>query len=410
MSPVPFSIVCLTIGLVGLGLFLRERRRSATLAATGNQLETDLSDILTNLSSGLMIVDRHGLIERVNPAGRRILGIGTEARGRTLNDVLDVGHFEFTRSVAHVLTGGDRIQRREIEIRADGVALPVGVSVNPLGGDEDVQGAVALFQDLTEVKRLRRQKRESDRLAALGQLSAGIAHEIRNPLGSIRGCAEMLASDQISRDRDERLLNLILKESGRVNRIITDFLAFARSPKAQQKLIALADLMEEVAMICRIDASGSGKGAGRVEVDVVPKDMLLYADEEQIKQVLINLCQNARDASGPEGHVRMEAELDVAGKVARLRVRDDGPGVPPDRQAEVFEPFQTTKPAGTGLGLAIVRRIVTAHDGEISVGTDRSGGAVFTAELPLGENVRARSGDFLEDVLDSLEQAPANGA
>ena len=390
------------LSLLGCSVYFlrRERSRNRAIGRSHHKLETDMANIMSNLSSGLMIVSRRGMIERVNPAAARILGVDEAALdAKAMHDVLQPGHFEFARSVAHVLSGGEQILRREIEIRTSERTLPIGVSVSPLGDEDDVQGAVAIFQDLSDVKRLRRQKRESDRLAALGELSAGIAHEIRNPLGSIRGCAEMLAGDAEAQGRDPRLLNLILKESRRVNRIISDFLTFARQPATRPTLVVARDLLEEVALMSGICENGF-TGKARVGVRAVPDDMLLYVDEGQIKQVMLNLCQNACDAAGDSGDIRLEAVLDVPEKLAYLRVRDNGPGVPLQDLEKIFEPFHTTKKTGTGLGLAIARRIAVAHRGDLSVRNAKSGGAVFTLSLPLSDSRPTGDRDLVQDLIE----------
>jgi two-component system, NtrC family, sensor histidine kinase PilS len=378
-----FSIVVLGLLAVAAYMWQRMDRKNRHLQANCKQARSDLDYITDCLNSGLMIVGRQGQIETINPAAANILDLNDpEPVGKSINDILQSGHYEFTRCIAHVLSGGESIHRREIEITRGDAKMPVGISVNRMGDEYDGLGAVAIFQDLSDVVRMREQVREADRLAAVGELSASIAHEIRNPLGSIRGSAEMLAADLDLDGSDQKLLQLILKESRRVNNIITNFLAYARQPLMNPTLIGIQGLFEDLALQTRMNGERTTQSV-RIAVDVFPDDMLLFADEEQLRQVMLNLAQNAVEACGPHGEIWLEAELDVPGKQALLRVRDNGPGVPIETRERIFEPFHTDKQAGTGLGLPIVKRIVLAHGGVIRIKDARDGGAVFEVVLPL---------------------------
>lgn len=378
--------ICLFLGAAAVYARHRLGKTLANLQANCLQARSDLDCIANGMSSGMMIVDRHGLIQKINPAALRILAIRDPIpAGRAINDVLSAGHYEFTRCIAHVLSGGEAIHRREIELHLQGDRAPVGVSVNNLGEDNENLGAVALFQDLSEVKRMREQIREADRLAAIGELSASIAHEIRNPLCSIRGSAEILASDLKLDDNEAKLMQLILKESRRVNTIITNFLAFARQPLMNPSLIDVPAFMQELALQIRFNDAGTANSL-HIAVDVFPEDMLLYADEEQLRQVILNLARNAIEATGDGAEILLQAELDVPGKQAILRVRDNGPGVPAEERERIFEPFHTGRSVGTGLGLPIVKRIVVAHGGRVHVADGQDGGAVFEVHLPLSRS------------------------
>ncbi len=362
----------------------RARAEARTALTRERELRTDLRHVLTNLGSGLVISDRHGVIQRANPAAARILGVSEEAlTGQTVADAFDEGRREFARAVVQVLAGGETVARREILLTLpDGRRLPAGISVHPVRDDAgNPAGAVAIFQDLSEVNALRERMRENDRLAAIGELSASIAHEIRNPLGSIRGSAELLAAELKVGGQEQRLLALILKESERVNRIVSDFLAYARLRPTVRQLSELKPFLEEFAFQVRMHQQG--REGLRIVAEIQPDDLLVLMDPEQMQQVLLNLSLNACEAMGGRGTLTLSATLDDDNTVCRLVVADTGPGIAPEVRDTLFRPFVTTKTGGTGLGLPVVQRIVQAHGGVIQVGAGPDGGAEFRIDLPL---------------------------
>jgi len=378
------SGLLLIAGAVLLRRLTLARAACRTALIRERALRSDLRNVLANLGSGLVIVDRRGVIQRANPAAARILGVcEQDLGGQTVADAFDQGRREFARAVVQVLAGGEAVARREIRLDLpDGRQPTVGISVHPVRDEAGREaGAVAIFQDLSEVIALRERMRESDRLAAIGELSASIAHEIRNPLGSIRGSAELLAAELEVGGQEQRLLGLILKESERVNRIVSDFLAFARLRPTVRQLSELKPFLEDVAFQVRMHQQG------REGLDVVtaiePEDLLVLMDPEQMQQVLLNLSLNACEAMGGRGTLTLRASLDDDNTVCRLVVADTGPGVAPEVRDTLFRPFVTTKAGGTGLGLPVVQRIVLAHGGDVRVGGGPDGGAEFRIDLPL---------------------------
>jgi two-component system sensor histidine kinase PilS (NtrC family) len=258
-------------------------------------------------------------------------------------------------------------------------------------------GHVVIFQDVTDVVRMERELRHRERLAAVGELAAGMAHEVRNPLAAISGCVEMLRALNRERSDDaeqERLMGIVLREIERLDALIADFLQFARPGPPKLEQVALRPLLAEVAEMCR---AGCPIGV-RVEVDAAP-ELGAWADATQLRQVLWNLVRNAVHAVEDRGCIRIAAALapgqlpqavspeDRSGSAERrdaveIVVADDGPGVAPEALERIFDPFFTTKAAGTGLGLATVHRIVTAHGGAVSVDATPGGGATFRVLLP----------------------------
>ena len=339
----------------------------------------ELESVLDGLSSGLLVTGADGAILRCNPAAARLLGWqcppppGTRlavAAGEGLAPLVDL--------TAAVLLSGREARRCEIEaVRPDGTAFPLGISAVPLAGPDGPAAVVSVFQDLTEVHRLRERMREQDRLATIGELAAALAHEIRNPLGSIRGSAELLVGSAPVSAEDRQLLELILRESERVNRLMEDFLHYARHRPPAHLPLPLAELLDEVAAALAVrDDLPAGWELRRD----VPEDLTLHADRDQVRQVLENLLVNAVQAA-PGRPVTVTAREAGEG-MCRLEVRDEGPGVPPEERERIFRPFVTSKPAGTGLGLAIARRIARAHGGDLVCAGEPGEGGVFHLVLP----------------------------
>jgi two-component system sensor histidine kinase PilS (NtrC family) len=385
LSILVVSVLALAVTSVLAVVWRREKAERCREAGRAEALAADLRNVLDNLSSGLAILDRHGVIRRLNPAAQSILGLD-EGRvlGLSMTDAFADGLHDFTRALAQVLAGGGPVLRREIRLRREGEAdLPVGVSVNPvLAADGSLAGVVAIFQDLTDINRMRARMREADQLAAVGELSAGIAHEIRNPLGSIRGSVEILAGELDLGAQERELMELILRESRRVNDIITDFLAFARPRPVQPSLVEMRPFLDEVALQLRMHLEARA-GATEVVHAVEPEDMLILMDAEQIQQVLLNLAMNAFAAMDYAGTLTLGAELDELNTACLLTVSDTGPGVPDECRDALYKPFFTKRKGGTGLGLSVAKRIVHDHDGQIELVSPPGAGAVFRITLPL---------------------------
>ncbi len=394
MSNFSATLLCALLGascaLAVLGWRISiSRHRQAKLQLDHTRRE--IAGILDNLGSGLIILDRTGAVRRFNNSARRILGIsGGDPAGMGHREALGEAAAEFSVCLAKVLESGLPLVREEVRIDRGPVSdVPVGVTVTPiLDGEQAVEGVMAIFQDLTEVVRMRDRIRESDRLAAVGELSASIAHEIRNPLGSIRGSAELLAAELKLDGSRQRLLDLILKESGRVNQIISDFLGFARLRPTRTRPVNICEFIEQVVFQIRLQVQGR---AGDVDIALAVPDQerILALDEEQMTQVFLNLALNACEAMEYRGRLLISVADGSAAGECLLSVEDDGPGIPVANRVEIFKPFFTTRKGGTGLGLPMVARIVSAHGGNIKVDESRYGGAGFRMELPLSAAIPA---------------------
>jgi len=273
------------------------------------------------------------------------------------------------------------LERADLTIKAGSQELSIGVTVSPLRDVRDqMLGRVVNFQDLTELRRLEQQHLRSERLVTVGQLAAGIAHEIRNPLASISGSIELLKQTPQTSEEDRTLMTIVHREITRLNVLIGDLLDYANPRPPQAVDFDLGILIEETLQVARGDQAFA-------EVDVsaeVAKPLALHADPAKLRQVLWNLLRNAADAAATGGkHVTITARDDVSG--VTVTVADDGAGIARKHIARIFDPFFTTKSKGTGLGLAMCHAIVSEHGGRIEVESDVGKGTKMVVRLPRPE-------------------------
>lgn len=353
------------------------------------QLSTD--QIVSNMSSGLIVADMSGEILSVNPAALSILDLHEEDLKGML--VADLDHYlePLARELSLALSTGVPRQRHELDIsRPGGETLPMGISISLLSSEEgSIQGLIALFQDLTEVHRIRERIRQADKMAAVGELSAAIAHEIRAPLATICGSIEMLSGELELNGEHKTLMGLITKEAGRLDNIITDFLEYARVRRPSFSPVDVTRCVEETVMLLEHSPARRDDASMRVESEA--EDLRICADDEQIRQVLMNLGMNACEAMSDGGTLtitvdRADARLgedDARTECVRIAFANNGPPIPDDVLPHIFEPFYTTKSSGTGLGLAIAARIVESHAGCLEVERSPAGATVFSVVLPV---------------------------
>jgi two-component system sensor histidine kinase PilS (NtrC family) len=284
--------------------------------------------------------------------------------------------------------GAARRARSETElVRSDGSRLPVGMSLSFLRRG---RGAICSFQDLTDIKRMEEQVRQADRLAAIGRLAAGLAHEIRNPIGSIRGSVEVLGGSLDLQGDDRRLMDIVLRESDRLDAIIRDFLQFSRPPRLVRVPTDVPAMLDEILLMLSNHGGVQGAETPRVQIrrDVAESTAKADVDPAQMRQALWNLCLNAVEAMPQGGELRVGVRTitSEAGRtLMEITVEDTGVGITAAELTRVFEPFFTTQPQGTGLGLAIAHRIVEDHGGEMRVQSEPWRGSRFTISLPVSE-------------------------
>ena len=361
------------------------------------KLHTD--SIITNVSSGLIVTNAAGEITTCNPAAIKILGLlpNAEIKGKLVTDVLP--HMgALVQELEKALATGTPRRRHELEIRTrEGAALPLGISLSILKGENgEKRGVVAIFQDLTEVHHMRERVRRADKMAAIGELSTAIAHEIRAPLASICGSIEMLSGELELSGDNRKLMELVIKESDRLDRIITDFLEFARLKPPAFEPVDVARCLDEVLLLFMHSTELNRNVSFETVCDA--KDACIYADDEQIRQVYLNLIMNACEAMGDGGRFTIRIGTDMrslrenagAEECVVIDFENTGPAIPENVIPHIFEPFYSTKDGGTGLGLAIVSRIVESHLGHVRVTSDEDHGTKFSIVLPVYSGAEAK--------------------
>lgn len=369
--------------VAAMGGYLAERLRTG--ARELEEVKVTTEDILENMGAGVITVDNTGRVMYFNRAAGTILNCDPHgARGRMLEHVMPEGTHELTRLMLNGLRSELDQYRHEIEIvTSDGETRPVGASGKVLADkDGSSMGYLVLFSDLTRAKETEERLRRSERMAAIGELSADMAHEIRNPLASIRGSVEMLASESEYHGDSMKLMNLVIKETDRLNTIIEHFLRFARAKAPIFQKFSLNTVIREVVEL--VKAHPDFRDEIKLSLTLPEGDSVVVGDPEQIKQVFLNLCLNSLTAMGEVGElvVGVEKNDDAIG----ISVQDTGTGMTKDEIDRIFQPFYTTRERGIGLGLSIAHRMIEQHNGWIDVTSTPGKGSRFTVWLPVSDS------------------------
>ena len=372
------------VGVLSGVLGERVQRTAGDLARTERELDrvrVDNDAILRHLATGILTVDANGIVGYLNPAAQQVLGVRAEdLQGRPVEEALPE-RLEALRAL--VLDSRDRGRgraRAELDIRTTGGrVLPLGASTNVLKHEDRLTGVVAVFQDLTEVREMERRARRNETLAEVGALAAGIAHELRNGLKPISGSVEVLQRELKLEGESADLMDLIARESARLNKFVTDLLNYSRERDLALEPVLLDDHLRELVSTLRHDPR---RGGGvHVEYEGGPVEARLPVDREQMRQVWLNLAANALEALGEQGTLMVSWDVRDGDQVA-VEFRDNGPGIEPGDLSRVGEPFFTTKRGGTGLGLAIAQRIVERHGGVLTLESVTGQGTTARVILP----------------------------
>jgi two-component system, NtrC family, sensor histidine kinase PilS len=383
-----FHVVAfLIVGL--LAARLSERRSSGEkLEETARSL-ADLralhERIVESIRSGLITTDLSGSIYTANAAATEITGLTPdELKGRSIFSLFgDIS--EAIRFSVEAGGGEEATPRFETDlVTPDGFAVHIGYSVSPLFSENnEAKGLIIAFQDLTEIRSMEESVRRKDRLAAVGRIGAGLAHEIRNPLGAMRGAIQVLESTTPPDSVQSDLMGIILRESDRLNSIITNFLSYARPKAGNFTETDVCEAIRDTMTLLR--HSPDLKPGHKIVEDIPQEPVTIMADVTQLKQIFWNLARNALAAMPEGGELRISLTRKSSQRV-RIVVADTGQGMTPEQVEQLFEPFSNSTTGGTGLGLSIVYQIIRDHNGAINVTSSEGQGTSITVELPV-ENI-----------------------
>ncbi len=337
--------------------------------------------ILSSVGSGVISCDRRGIIVTVNPAARRLLARGEEDLVAFPLAKVFAGHEELARAAELVLAGDQDRATLETELEADGRPLTVAVRIAPHRSRGRNVGVVITLEDLTEVKDLTEQLLRADKLSGLGELVAGVAHEVRNPLGVIKASVQMLEQEMDQGCQDAELTHVMAQEIDRLDSVVNALLDFGRPSEAQFGPVDSARVLGEVVLLTKQFAKQQLVNVISEMPDGLPE---IWADEDRLKQIFVNLISNAIQAMPGGGDLTINAA--ARDGYLRMLFTDTGTGIAPEEKERIFDPFHTTRAEGSGLGLSIVHRIVDAHNGFITADSEPGKGATFTVGLPLARS------------------------
>jgi two-component system sensor histidine kinase PilS (NtrC family) len=337
--------------------------------------------VIDSMPSGLATTDPRYRILTFNRAAESITGVAFGAAvGKPISEVLQISDTALASLVSDLRGGGSRryeFRYRSVDDRGD---LDIGLTATYLESPGEGVGLLFTFQDVTKIKKLERDSAIQQRLAAVGEMAAGIAHEIRNPLASMSGSIQILRQELPLSAEQEQLMDIVLRESERLNTTIRSFLAYARPQRFQIARFDVRRALNDAALLLR--NSSELNDGHEVSVDVPPTELWYEADEGQIKQIVWNLATNGLRAMPEGGHLVLTGAVDAGAGGVIITVRDEGVGIPPEELDSLFQPFHGSFAKGSGLGLAIVHRIVTDYSGEIRVSSQPGQGTSVAVRLP----------------------------
>ena len=387
-----FAVTALGVAYLGARLQEAGVNREA-LAQQLVVVKLQAEDVLKNIRSGIITIDVQGRILFANSMAGKLIGFDDESvRGANIKDVITASAPALTAALEKAVHGHERVTRGEAAITVSGRTFPIGFTTTTMSADgrPGNMSATVIFQDISDNKRLEELRLRAERLEAVAELSASLAHEIKNPLASIRSAVEQLGSRSRATDDERVLATLIVRESDRLSRLLSEFLDFARVPVTRGERVNMGEVAQAAV---RLADTHPDRKAGVTVTCVIPTEPLLVeGDEDLLHRAIFNITLNAVQAAPINtGRVTVEvSRLNVEQiptgvpfevSAVALRVSDNGPGIPIELRERVFDPFFTTKTGGTGLGLPIVHRAIEAHRGFVFMDSSPKG-TRFTVLLP----------------------------
>jgi two-component system sensor histidine kinase PilS (NtrC family) len=397
LPPLRVALFTLGLNLFGffavaiLGGYLAEsaRRADARLKQASTRiadLEAFNAHVIESLTSGLVTADSRGRVMSFNRAAQQISHIpAIEAIGANAGELLQLPA-EWRAALARGIDEGRQLRAEYGYVTRDGRHVEFGASMTVLATPNGPAGYLFTFQDVTDMQKREREARVQQRLAAVGEMAAGIAHEIRNPLASMSGSIQVLRDELPLSAEQEQLMDIVLRESERLNDTIKNFLAYARPQRKTLQRLDLRTLAEETAVLLR-NTSEHGE-QHRIAVEVPSGEVPFFGDEAQLRQIVWNLATNGLRAMPQGGTLTLSVAIEAAPGAADheptaiLRVRDEGVGIAPEEVDRIFQPFRGAFMRGSGLGLSIVHRIVTDYAGKIDVTSAPGEGTTVEVRLP----------------------------
>ncbi|PKN89492.1 MAG: hypothetical protein CVU51_00200 [Deltaproteobacteria bacterium HGW-Deltaproteobacteria-1] len=375
---VMMGLILLIMGTAGLYFIFLVQNYYITQRAL-NAVTLYANHVVENMPDGLLSIDSNGDIVTMNYRAKEILSLTgkwpeKEASKEQLRSIIG--------PILNSLKEKTPVMEYEVEFPGQqGKFIPLALSAARLVAEtgEDL-GAVIILRDLREIKELQEKIKRSERLASLGTLAAGMAHEIRNPLSSIKGFAQYFLKKNPPGSEGQKYSQVIIQEVERLNRLISNLLDFARPKEPVKMMVPLEAVIQHTIELIKDDARTKGI---QVKTETAEHLPLLLMDSDQITQALLNIMLNGLDVLKAGGTISIRALLNLEKKIIVIEIEDDGPGLPGEDMSKIFDPFYTTKRTGTGLGLAIAYRIIEKHQGTLTVNSKPGVGSIFQIALPL---------------------------
>jgi two-component system sensor histidine kinase HydH len=348
---------------------------------TLKQTQDYTRQVVASMANGLLSINIEGKITSYNPLALELLGLKeAEIQGIDFKKIIDFKAAGIIQTLDQCISVLDR---EIIYHKPSGEIIPLALSITPILGESNIcQGAVIILRDLSEIKQLEEKVRRSEKLAAIGKLAAGVAHEIRNPLSSIRGFAQYLQRSLKNHPQEQEYAETMVLEVDRINTVVSDLLTIARPIEAELSPTDVTELIEHSIRLVQADARSRN-----VNIELNISDLSkIPLDSNQMTQAILNLLLNALQAVNSGGRIEVGAELDPSVSRLKIWVEDNGSGITADQKDKIFDPFFTTREKGTGLGLAIVHKIVENHNGEIHLESPPHGeekGTRITLSIPV---------------------------